>query len=237
MTDPKGNDRRIVQLSAGGRQILDAFKHTQHSLNIRQLQFGSFGVRIFKRYKHGYLAASGSAWRPCQEGAEWLGSVCSRRRLLVTKATLLKLAEQRKLPLEEFVKLLPGAGAGAGEGGAGNSGGGGLKSAPLLLGWETVCPPGLPATPESIPELGGVCIGVIPGEGGVVGGSAADMATDRLWLACAITRTACECFASKLEVGGLIARLRGELGLQVVDGEGDAKSGAAGAAAAAGRSA
>ena len=168
-------------------------------------------VLAFGRYKHDFLAGSSSAWRPCQEGTEWLGRVCTRRRLLVSKATLLQLAEHRKLPLQDFAELFQ-------------------LGAAALVGWETVCPEGEAVTAESIPELGGVCVGIIPGEGG--GGCGVDgMATDRLWLACAITKASCECFASKLEVGGLIARLRGELGLQIAEGGGGGGGGGGGAAA------
>ena len=54
VTDPKLTDRRIFLLSQGGKAMLEAYVASRGELKHRQLQFASFGIRVFKRLPSKY---------------------------------------------------------------------------------------------------------------------------------------------------------------------------------------
>ena len=67
LTSPKGAGRKIAHLSAAAASMMNAFANSKAQLKDRQLQFASFGLRVFLKLKDGYLNTAPCRWRPCQE--------------------------------------------------------------------------------------------------------------------------------------------------------------------------
>jgi hypothetical protein len=108
-------------------------------MRFKQLQIASFGVRILRRLREGFGLSAGCRWRPCQQGAELLASLCSRRRLQLEPAALLSLLDLGKLPMRELRDL---------------------DAAGRLEGWGTVERENPPTSARRDPEFGGVVVGL-----------------------------------------------------------------------------